>query len=110
VPKTDEWLLHSDTGPTHPHELLLEIAVETGMIGLLGYLLALGYWLRSSFFAARQGLATALPWMSAVIIAIMPINAHMAFYASFWSSITWWLVALAAVFYFHARGDQTSAS
>lgn len=100
VPKDDYWLsfdpLH---GPTHPHQLLLEIMVETGTIGLLGYVVALGYWIRLVLLSAKQRLSGALPWMSAVIIAIMPINAHMAFYASFWSCVTWWLIAISLAFW-----------
>lgn len=81
-------------GATHPHQLLLEVVTETGIIGLLGYMLALFCWLRIGLAAARAGIKPALPWMAAALVAIMPINAHMAFYGSFWSCITWWLIAL----------------
>jgi hypothetical protein len=37
--------------------------------------------------------------MAAVFVAIMPINAHMAFYASFWSCMTWWLIAISLAFW-----------
>ncbi|MCE9550556.1 MAG: O-antigen ligase family protein [Betaproteobacteria bacterium] len=53
VPKDDYWMrmqnvdkstgktVLTQTGPTHPHQLLLEILVETGIIGVFGYLAAL---------------------------------------------------------------------
>lgn len=81
--------------PTHPHMTVLEIAAETGVIGLAGYLLLLGLWLRLMLRCARAGQTEALAWMGAVMIAIMPFNAHMAFYGSFWSGLVWWLMAIA---------------
>lgn len=109
--KGDPFIVNNkNTGATHPHEIMLEIAVETGVIGLLGYLLALGFWIRRSLEASRARLVQALPWMAAVFIAIMPINAHMAIYASFWSCMTWWLVALAAATLSKAPDSQTLSS
>jgi len=77
---------------THPHLLILEVMAETGIIGLLGYLII--------FFPliilARQNPAKIelLPFLIPVLVAIFPFNAHMAFYGSIWSSIIWLLVAL----------------
>jgi O-antigen ligase len=95
-----------NTRATHPHQFVLEIAAETGVIGLLGYLLALGYWIRRGAIACRTRIVQALPWISAVFIAIMPLNAHMAFYASFWSCITWWLLAVSLAY---CRVDERAA-
>jgi hypothetical protein len=44
--------------------------------------------------------------MAAVFVAIMPINAHMALYASFWSCLLWWLVA-SALSYWQAGQRST---
>jgi O-antigen ligase len=100
APKDDFWMhTYPLQIPNHPHQQLLEIAVETGMIGVVGYFLALAYWVRLGVSAAREKLQQTLPGVVAVLIALMPINAHMAFYASFWSSITWWLMALALAFW-----------
>lgn len=108
VPKDDYWLiprledgvwqLHK-YGPNHPHQFLLEVFAETGIIGVLGYLFAFWYWIRFSIRAAREHASQALPWMAAVFVASMPINAHMAFYASFWSCMTWWLIAISLAFW-----------
>lgn len=110
VPNNDFWLsLNNDTatssifpqlGPNHPHQFLLEVAAEAGGIGLVGYLFAFIYWIRLTINSARKEMnVAALPWMLAVIVAIMPINAHMAFYASFWSCMTWWLIAVSLAYW-----------
>ena len=111
VPKDDFWMtmqyvdkptgkvMTAQYGPNHPHQFVLEVMVETGIIGLVGYLLALLYWTRLLWSSLRDRYSDIFPWMSAVLIAIMPINAHMAFYASFWSCITWWLIAVSLAFW-----------
>jgi O-antigen ligase len=110
VPGNDFWLSPNkdnstnsaflQLGPNHPHQFFLEVAAETGGIGLLGYLFAFIYWIRLTINSARKEMNTAaLPWMLAVIVAIMPINAHMAFYASFWSCLTWWLIAVSLAYW-----------
>jgi len=118
VPKDDFWMTiqHLDKktgerlttryGPHHPHQLFLEVLVETGIIGVLCFLFALGYWIRLWWKTARTANMDALPWMAAVLVAIMPINAHMAFYASFWSCITWWLIAVSLAYWQAERIKQ----
>lgn len=93
--KDDPFLaLNPDAGPTHPHQLMLEIAAETGVIGIVGYLAALVYWLRLLVVAVQAKRLVAIPLMLGVLLAILPFNAHMAFYASFWSCVTWWLIMM----------------
>ena len=84
-------------GQTHPHMVFLEIAVETGVIGLAGfilfYLTVLRYWWRG-----RHSLITGA-WTASLLAATFPLNAHLAFYGSYWSGFLWLLIAcmLAAV-------------
>ena len=84
-------------GQTHPHLVFLEIAVETGVTGLLGfilfYLVILRYWWRGRH-ATLSG-----AWTAALLAATFPLNAHLAFYGSYWSGFLWLLTAcvLAAV-------------
>jgi O-antigen ligase len=100
VPKDDFWMrIDPMHGPNHPHQFLLEVVAECGGIGLMGYMFALFYWIRFGITASRNKMHDALPWIAAVFVAIMPINAHMAFYASFWSCITWWLLAISLAFW-----------
>jgi hypothetical protein len=72
--------------------LLLEVLVETGVIGLAGLLLFVLLLYR---FVRRKGLGLALfPWLLALLTAAFPFNTHMAFYGSYWSSVFWWLLVL----------------
>lgn len=82
-------------GITHPHQLTLEVAVETGVIGLLGYFVFLGYFIRAVWQAGRTRWPSAWPWASAAFISFFPLNAGHAFYGGKWGCIVWWLVALA---------------
>jgi len=78
-------------GQTHPHLVFLEIAVETGVIGLLGfilfYLTILRYWWRG------RRATTSGAWTAALLAATFPLNAHLAFYGSYWSGFLWLLTA-----------------
>lgn len=84
-------------GQTHPHLVFLEIAVETGVIGLAGfilfYLVILRYWWRGRHSTISGA------WTAALLAATFPLNAHLAFYGSYWSGFLWLLSActLAAV-------------
>jgi O-antigen ligase len=82
---------HAD-GQTHPHQLVLEVLAETGLIGLggLGVFCVVGF-----RFLRENALGLVLfPWYLGVIAATFPLNTHMAFYGSYWSSLIWWLILL----------------
>lgn len=84
----DYW---KESGQTHPHQLLLEVLTESGVIGLLGLLLFLLIFYR---FAVSSAVEPPLfPWAWAVLVVIFPINTHMAFYGAYWSSFFWLLLA-----------------
>ncbi len=79
-------------GQTHPHQLVLEVFSETGLIGLCG----LGVFCVVSYrFLHAHALGVSLfpAWLS-VVAAAFPLNTHMAFYGSYWSSLLWWLILL----------------
>jgi O-antigen ligase len=82
------------SGQTHPHLAVLEIGAETGAVGLLGYLLFWLLLLRRAADCLRSA-ADAVPWYIAAAIAWLPFNAHLAFYGSYWSSVSWWILLLA---------------
>jgi len=77
---------------THPHLLILEIMVETGVLGLLGYFILIYLLINGAL--CRNKLKNELPFLIPVLVALFPFNAHMAFYGSIWSSMSWWLIAV----------------
>ena len=80
-------------GQTHPHMVFLEIAVETGLIGLAGftlfYITILRFWWRGRHFTINGA------WTAALLAGTFPLNAHLAFYGSYWSGFLWLLIACA---------------
>lgn len=79
-------------GQTHPHLLILELMAETGLIGLGGYLLFVIVLIQSIICTANK--QKVLPFFIPVAVALFPLNAHMAFYGSVWSTMIWWLFAI----------------
>lgn len=85
------------TAQTHPHQMTLEIFTETGLIGISAYLI---FWFLLFRFLLRlrgESLQRAAPWGIAAIVAMSPINSHMAFYGNYWSTISWWLLIIMVV-------------
>ena len=86
----DFWLRRNGVGQTHPHLLFLEVAIETGMLGIAGligvYLLLGRELLRAQ---SRHGLPV---WLLCALVAWFPANAHLAFYGSYWSTLAWLLI------------------
>lgn len=83
------------SGPAlHPHQILLEILTETGIVGLICWLAAVAMawqaW-RCSAHSARQ--AASAPTI-ALVATLFPINTHLAVYSSFWGGVTVLLAGL----------------
>jgi len=79
-------------GATHPHLTILEIMVETGVIGFAGYLF---FWMILVKYARRQLIrkeTMSICWLITVILAVLPYNSHLAFYGSYWASALWWVI------------------
>ncbi|MCH8080576.1 MAG: hypothetical protein IIA06_12505 [Proteobacteria bacterium] len=38
-----------------------------------------------------------------IMIAVLPYNAGSAFYGSYWSSLTWWIILISACFVFSSQ-------
>ena len=90
-------------GQTHPHLVFLEIAVETGVTGLVGlilfYLTLLRYWWRGRHSTISGA------WTAALLAATFPLNAHLAFYGSYWSGFLWLLSACVLAAILSGEGD-----
>ena len=94
-------------GQTHPHQMVLEVLTETGVIGFAGLILFAYFFYR---FIRKYRLGMALyPYWLAVLVAIFPLNTHMAFYGSYWSSLFWWLMVLAFAASAHGLGKTDSS-
>ena len=81
-------------GASHPHQLLLEILTETGLIGLALWVFAVLALVRSWRAASAASRAQAWPYGCALLVLSFPINTHTALYSSFWAGVLWWLAAL----------------
>jgi len=93
-------------GVTHPHLTILEIVVETGLFGLFGYLIFWLYLIRFAFQLIKENKACHLPWLMCIMIAVLPYNAGSAFYGSYWSSVTWWIILISACFVFSSQSKD----
>jgi O-antigen ligase len=83
-----------ESGALHAHNLVLEVMSDTGTIGLLGLLAAIGFlWAhhRRITPVERQD---AFPYALAVLLVLFPFNSHFAIYGTYTSSLIWFLVGL----------------
>ena len=75
-----------------PHFQLLEIASETGVIGLLGYLILAAVFLRRLVRIERSSLRPTFPFALVLIVALFPFSGHMAFYGVRATGLIWWII------------------
>jgi hypothetical protein len=100
--KNDPWVNPDGTGMLYAHQLLLEVASETGGIGLVGLLVYFVVLLRASRGVSAHPLAWAA-WLGA-FAWLFPLNTHTSFYSAHWSVLLGWLIAVSL-----ARDDQSLA-
>ena len=82
------------SGATHAHNVVLEVMSDTGTIGLLGLLAAIGFlWVyyKRTTPVERQD---AFPFALAVFLILFPLNSHFAIFGTYTSSLLWFLVGL----------------
>ena len=87
----DFWLARQRSGQTHPHLLVLEVATETGIIGLLGLTTFYGVLVA---YIRRLRMDPGSVWLLCAAVAWLPINGHLAFYGSYWSTLVWMLIGI----------------
>jgi len=84
----------SREGASHAHQIVLEVLSETGIVGLLGWIVgavaAVRAWRRADRAARARAYAPAL----ALVAMCFPLNTHLAFYSAWWGLFFWWLLAL----------------
>jgi O-antigen ligase len=93
-------------GACHPHQLVLEVLIETGAVGLLlwlfGVVLAVRAWRR----AGPAGRATAFPVTVSLAAMLFPLNSHLAFYSAWWGLLFAWLLGLWCASLFAAMKEE----
>jgi O-antigen ligase len=81
-----------------PHLFVLEVAAETGTVGLLGFALFLALIAALLLRLVRQRHYDAVPWGIALLLAAFPLNATLA--------LIWYL----AIVFFAVAARETQAS
>lgn len=81
-------------GACHAHQVVLEVATETGVIGVLAWLAAVILAIRSWWRAGAVARYRAFPATLALVVILFPLNTHMAFYSAWWGLLAAWLVSV----------------
>ncbi|MCG8275778.1 O-antigen ligase family protein [Stenotrophomonas sp. NLF4-10] len=88
-----EW---GDGPALHAHQLVLEILSETGLLGLLLWLMGAAMAWRAWRYADAAARDRARPAALALLVTVFPFNTHLAFHSAFWGSVLLLLAALYA--------------
>lgn len=83
-----------DEGACHPHQWLLEVADDCGLLGLVAWLAGIGLALRAWKRAGTAAREQAWPVSLALAVALFPLNTHLAFYSAWWGLLFWWLLSV----------------
>ncbi len=104
----DDWWMRGDNhGALHAHQIVLELLSETGVIGLLLWLIGTVLAIRAWHYASAAARAKAAVPGLALAVTVFPFNTHLAFYSTFWGGLTLLLTALYAGALFARDGDAT---
>ncbi len=102
----DFWLAKGEGGALHAHQLVLEILAETGVIGLLLWLMGAALAWRAWRWTLPTLRARAFPAALALVVTVFPFNTHLAFYSTFWGGVTILLIGLYAGCLFAIETDE----
>ena len=92
-------------GACHAHQWILEVLTETGIVGLLCWLVAIGLAVRAWRRVGPVAREQAFPVTLALAVMLFPLNTHLAFYSAWWGLLFAWLLGLwcAALYALPAR-------
>jgi O-antigen ligase len=82
----------------HPHLYILEVAAETGLIGIAGYIIFFILVIRHMSTVMRSRYSNVIPWGIAGLVAAFPLSSTMSFYAYFSSCLMWTLFIIYIAF------------
>lgn len=80
--------------PTHSHQMLLEVATETGLIGVAGLIALIVVLVRVGWRANAGAQRCMLPFALALTAVYFPLNTHWAIYGAHLSQVLWFMIAL----------------
>jgi O-antigen ligase len=96
-PEVGKYEIEYNEGMTHPHFALLEVFLETGIIGLLSLFFLFWLILKEILKANEEIQLLLVPWFIALLTAIIP-NIGKAFYSSYWLTfIIFLLIGIASI-------------
>lgn len=81
-------------GALHAHQIVLEVLTETGLIGLIFWILGGVLVIRAWWRALPDQRARAFAPGLALAVMCFPLNTHFAFYSAWWGLFFWWLLAI----------------
>lgn len=90
----DDPFVDGNQGAYHAHQIVLELWSETGLFGLLIWLVAIAI---SAHTVRRWPAAVrrfAAPATIGLVVALFPLNTHYAVYSGFWGLLLIWLIAV----------------
>ncbi len=91
----DPW--REQQGAFHPHQLVLEVATETGLPGLLAWLSGVVLLWRGVRRVTPAARLRSWPPLLALAAMCFPLNTHYAFYSSWWGLFFWWMLVMVLV-------------
>jgi O-antigen ligase len=98
APAGDHFLVEENcgdgAGACHPHQIVLEILTETGVVGLLLWLAGVAVAWRAWRRVGEVGRAAAFPVTLSLAVMLFPLNTHLAFYSAWWGLLFAWLLGL----------------
>jgi O-antigen ligase len=82
-------------GAYHPHQLVLELLTDAGILGVIGYIIAL--WLvfikwRPIALAKKSAIASG--YLISLMALLFPVNSHLSIYSSDFGQVFWLVTAL----------------
>ena len=93
-PERDYYLMNdgSHGAAKSPHLQLLEIATETGVIGLVGYVTLLLSFVARLRSLDGESFRSVLPYALTLAVALFPFSGHLGFYGVFSAGLIWWMI------------------
>jgi O-antigen ligase len=106
----DFWLSHGQNGALHAHQIVFEVLSETGVIGLVLWLMGAALGWRAWRWALPQARRRAAVPAVALLVTVFPFNTSLAFYSTFWGGVFLLLLALFAGSLFALQDDADQAA